>query len=42
MKTNDIIQAMTERRSIRDFKGDAVPRELLEPIIHTTGSTKNG
>ena len=34
MKTNNILQAMTERRSIRDFKGDAVPREQLEPIIH--------
>ena len=34
MKTNNIIQAMTERRSIRDFKGDAVPHELLERIIH--------
>ena len=30
---NDIIQAMIERRSIRKFKADAVPEELLKQVI---------
>ena len=30
---NDIIKAMHDRRSIRKFKGDAVPKEQLNEII---------
>ena len=30
---NEIIKAMEERRSIRKFKADAVPKELLDQII---------
>ncbi len=30
---NEIIKAMKERRSIRNFKSDAVPEEMIEQII---------
>ena len=30
---NSVIKAMEERRSIRKFKADAVPKELLEQIV---------
>ena len=30
---NEIIRAMEERRSVRKFKPDMVPREMIEQII---------
>ena len=30
---NEVLNAMKERRSIRKFKGDAVPRELIDKVI---------
>lgn len=31
--TNEVIRAMQERRSVRSFKPDAVPEELLEAVL---------
>lgn len=39
---NDIIKAMLERRSIRSFKPDAVPKELLDEIIEAGLYAANG
>ena len=39
---NEVIKAMIERRSIRKFKPDAVPEDLLDQIIEAGLYAANG
>ncbi len=39
---NDVIKAITERRSIRKFKPDAVPEELIDEVIKAGTYAANG
>ena len=41
-KMNEVIKAMIERRSIRKFKPDAVPEDLLDQIIEAGLYAANG
>ena len=42
MSANEVIRAMIERRSIRKYKSDAVPEELLNRIIEAGLYAANG
>ena len=39
---NKVLEAMKERRSIRSFKSDAVPQELLDQIMEAGLYAANG
>ena len=39
---NEIIRAMEERRSVRKFKPDMVPKEMIEQIVCSKRNGKAG